>query len=224
MNVVITMIDSLQIELILRVIIAGVLGCMIGFERRNRYKIAGIRTHAIVAFGAALMMIVSKYGFLDIGEYDGSRVAAQIVSGIGFLGAGMIIVRNNTCVSGLTTAAGIWATAGVGMSIGGGQYLFSIASTGILILMQILLHKVKFLANEPYRSKIKIHVRGSVENLGGLEEYLTREKIDIAAVKLNKLNGETTKVELDLLFPARYDKMLLIGNLAQKDEILSVAG
>ena len=94
-------------ELFLRVIVASVLGYMIGYERKNRDKSAGMRTHAIVALGAALMMVVSKYGFYDVEKVDSSRVAAQIVSGVGFLGAGVIFVRNNT-VSGLTTAAGLW--------------------------------------------------------------------------------------------------------------------
>ena len=88
--------------------------------RKNRNKSAGIRTHAIVAMGSALMMVVSKYGFADIaeiGKFDGSRIAAQVVSGVGFLGAGIIFVRNNL-VSGLTTSAGIWATAGVGLAMG----------------------------------------------------------------------------------------------------------
>ena len=102
-------------ELFLRVIVASVLGYMIGYERKNRDKSAGMRTHAIVALGAALMMVVSKYGFYDVEKVDSSRVAAQIVSGVGFLGAGVIFVRNNT-VSGLTTAAGLWTTAGVGMA------------------------------------------------------------------------------------------------------------
>ena len=100
-------------ELFLRVIVASVLGYMIGYERKNRDKSAGMRTHAIVALGAALMMVVSKYGFYDVEKVDSSRVAAQIVSGVGFLGAGVIFVRNNT-VSGLTTAAGLWTTAGSG--------------------------------------------------------------------------------------------------------------
>ena len=103
-------------ELFLRVIVASVLGYMIGYERKNRDKSAGMRTHAIVALGAALMMVVSKYGFYDVEKVDSSRVAAQIVSGVGFLGAGVIFVRNNT-VSGLTTAAGLWTTAGVGMAV-----------------------------------------------------------------------------------------------------------
>ena len=81
-------------ELFLRVIVASVLGYMIGYERKNRDKSAGMRTHAIVALGAALMMVVSKYGFYDVEKVDSSRVAAQIVSGVGFLGAGVIFVRN----------------------------------------------------------------------------------------------------------------------------------
>ena len=81
-------------ELFFRVIVASVLGYMIGYERKNRDKSAGMRTHAIVALGAALMMVVSKYGFYDVEKVDSSRVAAQIVSGVGFLGAGVIFVRN----------------------------------------------------------------------------------------------------------------------------------
>ncbi|HBE87024.1 MAG TPA: magnesium transporter MgtC, partial [Lachnoclostridium sp.] len=111
----------IQLEYMLRIITAGLLGFLIGSERKNRNKSAGIRTHAIVAIGSALMMVVSKYGFPDIPTSDGARIAAQVVSGIGFLGAGVIFVRNNL-VNGLTTAAGIWATAGVGLALGAGQY------------------------------------------------------------------------------------------------------
>ena len=108
-----------QAELLCRIIIAGICGGIIGYERKNRNKEAGIRTHMIVALGASLIMIVSKYGFADIlGEQgialDPSRIAAQIVTGVGFLGAGMIFMRKNT-ISGLTTAAGIWATSAIGM-------------------------------------------------------------------------------------------------------------
>ena len=115
-----------QIGYVLRIFFAGICGLMIGIERRNRLKEAGIRTHLIVALGSALMMIVSKYGFFDLQGHsflraDASRIASQIVSGIGFLGAGMIIWHHRT-VSGLTTAAGIWATAGIGMAIGAGLY------------------------------------------------------------------------------------------------------
>ena len=134
-----------QVWYVLRIIIAGVCGGIIGLERRNRSKEAGIRTHFIVACASALMMIISKYGFTDmvgadgIRSADGARIAAQVVSGIGFLGAGMIFVHKNT-VTGLTTAAGIWATSGVGMAIGGGMYIVGITSSVLIVVAQIILH------------------------------------------------------------------------------------
>ena len=110
-----------QLDWLIRLILAGVCGYAIGYERNSRSKNAGTRTHLIVALSAALMIIVSKYGFMDIisthgVNLDPSRIAAQIVSGIGFLGAGMIFVHNQS-VNGLTTAAGIWATSGIGFWI-----------------------------------------------------------------------------------------------------------
>lgn len=139
----------LQSEYVLRIIIAGILGFLIGLERKNRAKDAGIRTHCVVACATALMMLVSKYGFFDlITQYkhlgadirlDPSRVASTIVSGIGFLGAGMIYVHKSN-ISGLTTAAGIFATAGIGMSIGAGMYIVGIAATIIILMAQVLLH------------------------------------------------------------------------------------
>ena len=124
---------------LLRIVYAVALGFAIGFERKLRFKEAGIRTHTIVCAGSALIMVVSKYAFSDVNGYDGSRVAAQIVSGIGFLGAGMIIYRREA-VHGLTTAAGVWATAGVGMAAGGGLYIVAAGSAAVLIAVQCVLH------------------------------------------------------------------------------------
>ena len=141
--------EVIGIEYILRILLAGICGMLIGIERSNRSKEAGTRTHFMVACGAALIMVVSKYAFFDIitqGLYSGadvrldpSRVASTIASGIGFLGAGMIFVHKNN-ITGLTTAAGIWATSGVGMAIGAGMYSVGIASTVIIIVAQIVLH------------------------------------------------------------------------------------
>ena len=135
---------------VFRVIIAGICGIIIGYERKSRAKEAGIRTHFIVASAAALIMIVSKYGFFDLiaqavaegveVKLDPSRIASCIVSGVGFLGAGMIFVQKYT-IKGLTTAAGIWATAGIGMAIGAGLYLTGIIFTVIIFFAQIILHK-----------------------------------------------------------------------------------
>lgn len=145
----------LSAEFFLRILTAAVCGIVIGYERENRNKEAGIRTHAIVALGAALIMIVSKYGFSDIQNYDASRVAAQIVSGIGFLGAGIIFIRNRA-VSGLTTAAGIWATAGVGMAVGSGMYYIGIAVTVLIVLMQFVLHRQFVIKKEHRYEKLVI--------------------------------------------------------------------
>ncbi|MDD6915514.1 MAG: MgtC/SapB family protein [Eubacteriales bacterium] len=136
-----------QLALAVRVITAGICGVIIGLERLTRSKSAGVRTHCIVAVGAALMMVISKYGFSDTisGEMgmrgaDGARIAAQVVSGIGFLGAGMIFVHKNS-ITGLTTAAGIWATAGIGMAIGAGLYVLGFVTMLTIVAAQILLHR-----------------------------------------------------------------------------------
>ena len=129
-----------ELEYFLRILLAAGLGLAVGFERKLRDKEAGLRTHTIVAVGAALMMLVSKYGFQDVPGYDAARVAAQIVSGVGFLGAGMILYKRGEAISGLTTAAGIWATAGIGMCAGAGMYILSAVATGLIILIQCVLH------------------------------------------------------------------------------------
>ena len=134
-------------------IIAAVCGLAIGIERTARSKEAGIRTHTIVCLASAIMMIVSKYAFGDlIGDAygtkdmaDPARIAAQVVSGIGFLGAGIIFYKRDL-LHGLTTAAGIWATAGIGLAIGAGLVIIGVISTIMLVAIQLVLHKsLKFI-------------------------------------------------------------------------------
>ncbi len=153
-------------------ILAALLGFFIGLERKYRDKEAGIRTHTIVSFGAALMMIISRYAFGD--EADSARVAAQIVAGIGFLGAGIIVYRKNV-VHGLTTAAGVWATAGIGMACGGSLWLIAILATIILILIQWCLHRKIFRHKKIYSIKIifvqKTDEREQVKKLFDIDRY-----------------------------------------------------
>lgn len=124
-------------EFIFRVFVAALLGGMIGFEREYRAKEAGLRTHFLVAMGSALFMIVSQYGFNAVLgtsiTLDPSRVAAQVVSGIGFIGAGTIIFQKHV-IKGLTTAAGLWVTSAIGLACGSGLYLLSVASTLLVLL------------------------------------------------------------------------------------------
>ena len=118
-------------EMVLRLALAGALGGVIGAEREYRGKVAGTRTHLLVALGSALMLLVSQHGFGAQG--DPGRVAAQIVSGIGFIGAGAIMVDRKS-VHGLTTAAGIWVAAGIGMATAAGLYGLAIATTVLALV------------------------------------------------------------------------------------------
>lgn len=143
-----------EYKYLLVMIFSIVLGFFIGLERKTRAKEAGVRTHTIVCFGSCLLMIISKYGFSEL-QSDASRIAAQIVSGIGFIGAGMIVYRKNV-VHGLTTAAGVWATAGIGMACGAGLYFVALGGTVMMICVQCVLHINCKLFNMKHTYRIKI--------------------------------------------------------------------
>jgi len=134
-------------QVVLRLVVAVVLGGLVGLERERLEWAAGMRTHALVSLGPALFMVVSIFGFSDILAeqhviLDPSRVAAQVASGIGFIGAGTIILRREI-VKGLTTAASIWAVAAVGLAVGGGMFLASVAATLLALAILVLAKPVK---------------------------------------------------------------------------------
>jgi putative Mg2+ transporter-C (MgtC) family protein len=128
---------TIEWNLILRILAAGLLGGLIGFEREVRAKEAGLRTHFLVALGAALFMVISQFAFT--GRFDAARVAAQVVSGIGFIGAGVIIFQKNV-VRGVTTAAGLWVAAAIGLACGAGMYDIAIASTLMALMCLETMH------------------------------------------------------------------------------------
>lgn len=166
-----------ELEYLASVLLAVGLGFAIGYERKLRYKEAGIRTHTIVCAGSALIMVVSKYGFGDSVDADASRVAAQIVSGIGFLGAGIIVYRKHE-IHGLTTAAGVWATSGVGMAAGAGMYLFAAGAAVILIAVQCLMHvRCRFFQTKKYY-QIKICFINGGEECGKIKELFRTDRFN----------------------------------------------
>ncbi len=165
-----------NLDFVIRIIVACLCGFVLGVERSRRFKEAGVRTHMIVCAGAALIMIVSKYGFADLTSaskemYNGTRgadparLAAQVVSGVGFLGAGMIF-KNGGSVTGLTTAAGIWAAAGIGLAIGSGMYVVGILVTIAIASIQMLMHIVTVGADAYKHCNLDI----LVENLFDFDE------------------------------------------------------
>ena len=137
------MLNNFQIEWVYQILFASLLGAVIGYERHYQSKEAGIRTHTFVAMSSALLVIISKYGFEGIDKYDAARIAASVISGIGFLGAGVIFVRKDV-IHGLTTAAGIWTTSAVGMCVGAGMYLLGAITAVLMIIMQIFFKSDSF--------------------------------------------------------------------------------
>lgn len=174
-----------NIEFLIKMVLATVMGAIIGFERKSRNKEAGIRTHAIVSLASALMMIISKYGFFDIIEFDAARVAAQVVSGIGFLGTGLIFIKNNS-VNGLTTAAGIWATAGIGLAMGAGLYAVAICGTLLIVIVQILMYKDAFLNKDHLTITFEVSLEDSFNTIREIRSCLERFKLEIQNVEIVK--------------------------------------
>ena len=178
-----------ELDFFIRILVACLCGACIGFERSRRLKEAGIRTHVIVCCAAALLMIVSKYGFADLtsatGEVfngtrgaDPARGAAQVVSGISFLGAGVIFKHGNT-IKGLTTAAGIWATAGIGLAIGSGMFVVGIFTTIVVAVLQICMHHIVINAEPSQTSHLQFIVTGSGEFPTRFADFIAEHKIQL---------------------------------------------
>ncbi|MGI4791240.1 MAG: MgtC/SapB family protein [Janthinobacterium lividum] len=173
-------------QVIARLAVAAALASLIGLERGRLERAAGLRTHAMVGVGAALFMLVSAFGFDDVrGDrnvmLDPSRIAAQVVSGIGFLGAGTIIFQREV-VRGLTTAASLWAVAAVGLAVGGGMY---IAATAATLMMLIILVGVKPIERRLYPQKSRSLILVIDQRLASL--LTIKSTIDECGVRLDRI-------------------------------------
>jgi putative Mg2+ transporter-C (MgtC) family protein len=172
-----------QWELVARLVFAALLGSAIGLERERLSWAAGLRTHMLVCVGAALFMIVSAYAFSDvIGDHvvlDPSRVAAQVVSGIGFLGAGAILARGEV-VRGLTTAASVWSVAAVGLAVGGGLYVPAIAATVIILIILAGIKPIekRFIRDKQRRELLVLSERGAL-SISKLHEVLGKSSLRV---------------------------------------------
>ena len=171
---------------------------IIGIEREFRSKEAGVRTHFLVAVGSALFMVISQYGFIDGMKHDAARVAAQVVSGIGFIGAGTIIFQKNM-VRGLTTAAGLWVTAAIGLACGGGMYVAAtvtaLLSVACLEVMHLIFHRIgDKVVNVALSSYDKEELRKAVA-------HLREMKIEIDSFEFSRFeakNGLKHKLNLSM--------------------------
>ncbi len=209
-------------EIIFRIFIAAILGSIIGLEREYRAKEAGLRTHLLVASGSALFMIISQYGFGNVLyahsniSFDPSRIASQVVTGIGFIGAGTIIFQKHV-IKGLTTAAGLWVTSAIGLACGSGMYILSIATT---IMVIVCLEAIYYITIKFGMRNIEITFSlSSYNKIENLIQFIENNKIIIQSYKIykhgtNKAENYLVKMDLKIKnsiyqhnFPLLFNKL-----------------
>ncbi len=173
-------------SILLRLVLAVILGGIIGFERGRSGRPAGLRTHILVCLGAALAIMTNQYIYEVYGVSDPTRMAAQVISGIGFLGAGTILVTGRHQVKGLTTAAGLWATACMGLAIGIGFYKAAIVACILIAFTTVVLHRFdNFLISKSRIMDIYIELSNSIPITSVLESIKSL-KIDIESIEIVK--------------------------------------
>ena len=189
---------------IIRILLAALLGGAIGIEREYRAKEAGFRTHFLVGLGAAIFMILSKYGYEDVVggvvRLDPSRIASQVVSGIGFIGAGTVL-RNGPTVFGLTTAATLWMAASIGMACGSGMYgvatLATFASVLVLTLIRVFERKVLNCSSKNIR-RLKVTLFCQQEEVDSVKDFMTDNFKSVEALKIQKLFENPDKIKISM--------------------------
>ena len=188
-----TLYDNL--EFLIRLLLSAGLGALVGLERSKRQKEAGVRTHCIIACTSALFMILSKYAFVDtaIGAdglrgADPARIAAQVVSGISFLGAG-VIFKNGNSIRGLTTAAGMWGTAAIGMAVGAGMYWLGLIEAAILVAIQIILHRFPVGADALTTQEILVEMEDTPELQAQFDALLKAHNGQVVESSLSRDEG-----------------------------------
>jgi len=168
---------------IIKLLLSLLLGALIGIERRRKGQIAGLRTFALISMGATLAMLISIYipqEYMGLKNGDPGRIAAQVVSGVGFLGAGAIIQMKGS-VRGLTTAAGIWMTACIGLAVGAGMYLISIITTLLIIFILVNIERMEQRHNFLWESKIlRVKLHGIIDDIQPMRDIITSNDVHIS--------------------------------------------
>jgi uncharacterized membrane protein YhiD involved in acid resistance len=199
---------TLQLDLAFRLIVASVLGALIGLEREIHLHPAGMRTHLLVSFGSAMFTVLSIHGFvgaLPLGQGtapDPTRIAAQIVTGIGFLGAGAIL-KFGTSIRGLTTAGSLWASSAIGMAAGAGQLVLALVGTGIVLFslwpLNWIIKRLRWGVERPVKIRLQL---GRLEALGLLTRELAAHRVELAGIQSARTGKNRYEVELELKLPS----------------------
>lgn len=191
-------------EIAIRLLLAAALGGVIGFDRERHTWAAGLRTHMLVCLGAALAMIVSAFAFSDVLQHwpkvvlDPSRIAAQVISGIGFLGAGTIMfMHRENIIRGLTTAAGLWTVAAIGLAVGGGMYTAAIIATAVAwVILAVLKPLERRFALRRASPQLRVTFAGHA-SLGAIEQVLTGRALPASTVVTRHIPGDGDEVSVE---------------------------
>ena len=216
------------VPILCRILIACVCGGLIGLERAKRQKEAGVRTHCIIAATAALLMVMSKYGFADLyqnGEWlfgthgvDAARIAAQIVVGISFLGAG-VIFRNGTGPRGLTTASGMWATAAVGMAVGGNMLIPGLMLTAIVVVIQLLFHSFNIGKDMYSENDVFVRAEATERFRDSLFEMSEKKEIRIVSFRVVRTGPESMEYEVAFRTRGTPDPRMVLDTVEKLPDI-----
>lgn len=216
-----------SVSSIFKLCLSLILGCCVGFERKRKGQMAGVRTFALISMGATLAMILSIYvpqEYLGLKNGDPGRIAAQVVTGIGFLGAGAIIQMKGS-VRGLTTAAGIWVIAAIGMAVGVGMYMLAIVTTALILVVLVSMEKWEHLVGAGAESRI-IRLKLSViaEDINGYREVLTRNHVQLTNVYVEyDYEIPVTRLNLVVLVRERTNYLKLFAELKTVKPTLAIS-
>lgn len=215
------LISSLQI--VTRIAVAVLLGGAIGLEREIHGRPAGLRTHILVCIGAALIMLVSSYGMVGVytdrvPAFDPGRIAAQVVSGIGFLGAGTIMKEGAT-IRGLTTAASLWVVAGIGLAVGSGFYLGAVLSAILVVITLGGLDKYEYKLLASKRNRLILKIADRPGQLAVVTEVLAGYKINITRANLQSEDENSAVLDLSLEIPPKTNRSLVLTQIVELDGV-----
>lgn len=216
-----------NVSSVFKLVLSLVLGCCVGFERKRKGQIAGVRTFALISMGATLAMLLSIYvpqEYLGLKNGDPGRIAAQVVTGIGFLGAGAIIQMKGS-VRGLTTAAGIWMVAAIGMAVGVGMYFLSIVATALILVILVLMERWEHHISAGVESRIiRLKLSTITENIDGYCEVLNRHHVHLSNVYVEyDYEVQVTRLNLVVLVRERTNYLDLFADLRQVKPTLAIS-
>jgi len=198
-------------EIAARLVLALILGGLVGLERESHGRPAGFRTHILVSMGSALIMIVSAYAFQAGRSYPG-RIAAQVVSGIGFLGAGTIM-REGATIRGLTTAASLWTTAGIGLTVGSGLYFPAILGTVLVVLTLVALNQLEWRYITTKHEALTMVIHDTPGQLARVFAVLAKYDVDVKNVELTGDDLGEAKLDLQVDISPKFSRVSIIEEL-----------